>query len=215
MLRYLILVSALALIANHTWGGDVDPNTRAPTLTTLTGGDNLYRANVDSFGRAYTNGLRLEAVYKKVYLLNGASEAMNVNGSVTPVTFAFAPPANEIWALEGLMLLITDNANFGAGQLGAVAVTNGLVFEIQTKGVAQQLFNLLTNEELYTLMDTNFSQTQTGLFGSNRLHSSKVHFDHRITLNGALGDYIRVRVRDNLTGLTELNVTAKLWRTNP
>lgn len=186
-------------------------------FTKVTGGDGLYTATVDSLNRLSVNAnIQFpEAVYVISNLLNGSSKAMNVNGATTPVTFQYLASGTTYY-LESVSFFLADNAAFDSGGFGALAaLTNGVVIEYQSKGVLYTLTNLQTNGDLLTTMgDATFGSIQSGLLGTDAYITGTSRIQQRIALDPAFGDFIRARVRDNITGLTTFNIRVKVWRVN-
>lgn len=186
--------------------------------TQITGGDGLYRATVDSLNRLSVNAnINFpEAVYTYPNLLSAGSKAMNVNGSVTPVSFSYAPASGTTFYVEDMSYFIADNAAFTTNGFGALgALTNGLIIEFQSKGVLYTLTNTKDNGDLSTTFsDSSFGQINAGLLSTDAYLTGTKKFQQRIALDGNFGDFFRARVRDNLTGLTTLNIKVKAWRVN-
>lgn len=186
--------------------------------TNIIGGDGLYTATVDSLNRLSVNAnIQFpEAVYSIVNLLNGTSPNMNVNGSGTPVTFQYSPPTGQTWYIENLAIFIADNANFPTGGFGGIgALANGLIIEFQSKGVLYTFSNIQNNGGiLNTFSNHSISEVVSGLLTTDAFLMGSVDFQQRIALDQTFGDFFRVRVRDNLTGLTSLMMRVKVWRVN-
>lgn len=186
--------------------------------TALVGNDGLYTAYVDSVGRVATNANVTfpETVYVKTALLNGSSKAANISGSVgTPVSFKYTPATN-VYYLEQLSLVIEDQGDFLPTNLGALAaLTNGIQINVKSKGQVFTLGTIKDNADIYGLFtEAPASQSIAVLLQSNRnSYWAGWRLQNRITLDPALGDYVEISVRDNLTGLNTLNFYASLWRT--
>lgn len=158
----------------------------------------------------------VDVIHRKVRLLNGAAFNMNVNGSVTPAVFSFSPASNETWYLSGLSIFMNDNGTTTPGKFGDLAaLTNGLQIQVNSKGVAQDLANMQDNIDLSTFFFENRLATGTsGIFESADVFIGSMTFKPEIILSGT-SDYIRARVRDNLSTVDFLRITAHLWKSNP
>jgi hypothetical protein len=156
-----------------------------------------------------------QAVYRSQRLLNGSSELMNVNGSVTPVNFDFTPASNETWYLEAINLFFWDSGttsptNFG----GLAALTNGVQVIIKANGTEYTYCNLQNNMHL----GINFPMHRTipatsGFYENSDIYIGTVVFQVPVRLTQSTADFVRFRVRDNITGLDQFRATALAWRT--
>lgn len=186
-------------------------------ITKLVGGDGNYTATVDSLNRLAVNAnIQFpEAVYSIVNLTNAGSRAMNVNGATTPVTFQYSASGTTYY-VESMNFFLADNAALDSGGFGALAaLTNGLIIEYQSKGVLYTLTNIQTNGDITTTMgDSAFGALQSGLLGTDAYLTGTAKVQQRIAIDPAFGDFFRARVRDNLTGLTSLNIRIRVWRVN-
>jgi len=184
----------------------------------ITGGDGLYKATVDSLNRLSVNANVQfpEAEYQIVNVLNAGSKTMNVNGTLgAPVNFLFTP-AGQTFYLETLSIFLSDNANFSPTGFGAIAaLTNGILVEYQSKGVLYTLCTIRDNADIFNVFsEPNFSQSIAGLLSTAAYLTGNRKLQQRIALDPAFGDFVRVRVRDNLTGLTALSMRVSAWRVN-
>lgn len=138
------------------------------------------------------------------HLTNGGSVPMNVNGSVTPVTFQFVVPADKYFALAQLTLVIVDSGitplNFG----GIAALSNGiLIYATDENDVVQYNFHagsaIKQNFEFYHV---NGSRITTGS-GQSGDTLTVVWSSDLVGFYPTLkpGWKLKVVVRDNLTGL--------------
>lgn len=197
-----------------------NPKIKLPTdgETKILGNDGLYKVAVDSVGRLATNANVTfpEVIYSDVNLLNGSNLNANVNGATNNVNFRFTPAANETWYIEDLTLIINDNANFPNNGFGGLAsLSNGIQINVKTKNIVTTISTLKNNYDLFrTFKEEIFSSVATGLLSTDRIFKGTISFKNRIVIDGSLGDYIELKVRDNLTGLTGLYVNALIWRLN-
>lgn len=187
--------------------------------TTIVGNDGLYRAFVDSSGRISVNANVTfpEAIYQDAKALNGASENGNVLGTaITPVTFRWSAPAGQTWFLENITFLLNDNANFASGGFGGgAALSNGIIFNIRTKGTLQALTNVQNNYHIFRVFrNDTFDSTSSALLGTDRTYRGSIDFQRQIPLDGDLGDYFEMQIRDDLTGMTGVFLNGLVWRLN-
>lgn len=186
-------------------------------LLTIINGE--IRLKTDSVGAAgqpvipYT-----DVVYKSVPLLNESSSAsMNVNGSSVNVNFDFSPASGEIWFIEAIQLFIQDNGTTLATSFGAISggLTNGVQILVKTKSTEYEISNLKNNIDINMVFKNEPQIPGTfGLFESSDIFVGELAFRVPIVLKGDLGDQIRIKIRDNLTGLDHFRARAKVWRIN-
>ncbi len=157
-----------------------------------------------------------DVLYKKVYLLNGSSRLMNVNGSVTPQNFSFAPADGETWYIESLAIFLEDNGTLASGSFGAgAALTNGILLQVQSKGISLELAKITTNADLSMVFSSTLLTSALGDgFGDTKdLFGGMTSFQTPIKLTGST-DYVRFAIQDNLTILDRFIAMVTLWRTN-
>lgn len=188
-------------------------------ITKITGNDGLYQVSVDSVGRLATNAnvTYPEVFYQDVSLINSNNSNANVNGSISsPINFRWSPTDGNVWYIENITFLINDNANFSnVGFGGLTALTNGVEINIRTKSIIQNLTVLRNNYDVIkSFKDDVFSSVASGLFSTDRIYRGSIKLQNRIVLDPNLGDYIEMRIRDNVTGLTGLFCNALVWRIN-
>lgn len=145
---------------------------------------------------------------------SGGSEDMVVDGSVTPVDFDYAPATDEIDYVESLMFMIDDNGNVPPNKYGSIAtaLTNGVQVLIQTMGTEYEIANMLTNADVsHTFVRSGFS-AGGGWLASTNLYFGELQFFVPMALDETQGDYVRIKVRDDLSKLSFQYAHVKVWR---
>lgn len=148
-------------------------------------------------------------------LLNATSKAMNVNGSLIPVTFSYAPGmAVQVY---GYTFLIEDAGTCGFGSFGAIAaLTNGILLRCTLAGITTTQVVLKDNGDIVG----SFSENQhfgspgvasglgllTGFGNSNTVFRGEFKFPTPLELGAA--DSISAYVQDNLSAIGTLQVFA-------
>jgi hypothetical protein len=142
-----------------------------------------------------------------VYLKDGASREMSVDGSVTPVDFEFVVPAARRLQLAAITIQIVDNmAHTASSYGGGSALTNGMALEVDTGTVVIDLldgFPITTNSQ-WTGFAFLYEYTDVGS-GDN---VSTWHWeDHRAGSMFSVveidsGGVVSCRVSDDLTGIS-------------
>lgn len=152
-----------------------------------------------------------KVVYQDVFLLNGGSREMSVNGSVTEVEFSAGPSAGDVWEIVNINFVLQDNGSTSADEFGArSALTNGLQIDQYIGSVDYELVNLQSNADVLAVF------TQAGWFGGaasgfvTDANYFNGHFPLRetpVVLDGDDGDLIKGVVRDNLTAINKVNIS--------
>lgn len=159
--------------------------------------------------------LPVNVIYACQRLLNSGSASMAVNGSVTPVNFDFIPASGETWYVETIGLFLQDNGTTSPTNFGSLAtLTNGVDVLIRSNGVEYNYTNLKTNIDIaMCFRDNYFVPGTVGLFETNDIAISEVIFKQPMILQNSTSDYVRFRIRDNLTGLDQFRAGCRVWRT--
>jgi len=146
--------------------------------------------------------------------LDGASPNQNVLGTlIAPVDFIIAPPTGERWYVTSAKVWLEDKGSFLMETFGAIAeLTNGWLVEADKSGSTLELFNMKTNAEVFSMFASdsfinNKDLTIETIYGGTYLPEKD-----NLILDGDLSDVLRFRVRDDLTGVTNLSVTAMVWK---
>ena len=158
-----------------------------------------------------------KVIYKIVNLLNGSSKNMTVNGSTTPIDFDFAPAANEVFYLDSIAMFLADNGVANYDRFGIISggLSNGIDILIKNNGSEQLVANIKDNADIIKFFDTNFAPPGTGGFmDEDDLYSGRMNFEIPIKLDGANGDYVRVRIKDDLTEVDALEFAMRAWMVN-
>ena len=153
--------------------------------------------------------------HESISFLNGASDVMAVDGSVTPVVFSIAPPSGQIWYIDTLSFLFSDGGASKSDDWGAIngGLTNGVLIETFISSVSRTIANLKINRGLViTFSDGAFSGGNSGFITDANFYSGILDMRPNVTLIGSAGDKIKVTVRDNLTGLISQQMSAHYWR---
>jgi len=135
------------------------------------------------------------------FITNAAgSKNMAVNGSVTPVVFEYAPPANSLFNVGELIFNAT-----GTGTISQPltefwdfpSLTNGLSVQFKINGfIVSETGIIKTNFDMIQYVGAEFLGKN---MGTRNIVRGGFNFLPDFTLNGNMGDYFRVIVNDNLT----------------
>lgn len=139
--------------------------------------------------------------------------SMDVNGSITPIDFIFKP-YNTVYLINICAAIITmqhginvpDDGKFG----GIPQLTNGLYFR-QANGKRINLGSYKNNADFRQRgAKVDYSQkAPAGSYGTNIdfTLNDRSRFGQVICIDPMDNDYIFARVRDNLTGLDDMNIS--------
>jgi hypothetical protein len=141
--------------------------------------------------------------YESIYLLNGGSEDMAVNGSITPVVFSHTIAADTRFSLNRSLLVMEHGAAaFNAAHFAALgsALANGVEVSITPDGGSKIVLELWkTNRQV---RDTMFDLDQTfktaGVY-TGRWTFTKDLNEHGLVLNP--GDVFAITIQDNLAAM--------------
>lgn len=150
-------------------------------------------------------GLRVAEFLKE----SGGSSAVNVDGSVTPVTFSAAPPTGKKWFIHSITLVIEDTSinfkKFG----GIAALTNGIEIKAKEGGLAEvTLGTFKTNGDFHAFTtDIRLDSAATDFLTVNA--NIKQNTGTTLELADANSEILKVIVNDDLTTLDRFNVLIK------
>lgn len=139
------------------------------------------------------------------------SDAMNVNGSVTPVVFSVKPPLGSKWDIYGCSMGMLDNTVMDDGTFGGIAaLTKGIVLR-KMDGVYKNIFNIKINGDFaFRCDEVRYSdKPPSGTFyGINVKKTFANRHGIVIRLDSATNDALELVVQDNLTGLISFKMAA-------
>jgi len=137
---------------------------------------------------------------------SGGVTNMNVNGSVTPVNFDFAPvTAGEIFYMSQLMFVLGSGGV--VNQLltkfaDLAALTNGIDLSFTFGGVTQTRSSYVkTNLDLYRIFNIKTSVNEVG---TTTMMTGDIRQDPPIIF--LPNDMMRITIRDNLSSLTAMSM---------
>lgn len=129
----------------------------------------------------------------------GAGVDLRVNGSTTNAVFSLgADPTKTIMVTTITTLISSTGFNFTGNRFinAVTALTNGLLYEIVSAGVATTLATVKISEDFLCFNGTAAS-SDINLAGANDIASMRIQT--LTPLVAASSDVMRVTVRDNLT----------------
>lgn len=151
----------------------------------------------------------------------GGSNAVNVDGSVTPVTFKVVPPSGFNIAISGVRIIFhTGQGNLGGLEVrrfgaagGQDGLTNGVLVELVRKGITIDFF--ATAGGLKSMWQFFEFGSPTNIVGgidaTTDLLIWTLNFARPIALRPARGDELRFTVRDDLTPIDLLQIRHFGW----
>ncbi len=138
-------------------------------------------------------------------LKNSGSEDMNVDGSVSNVTFKYTVPSNETWYLESIKLFLLDSGTMSYSNFGSIAtLTNGLKIQINKNTNDYTIRDVTCNMHILEAFPHNvITGSNTGAFlESNDYFCGSMQFKEDIRLTD--GDKVKIVVKDDLTAIDVL-----------
>lgn len=154
-------------------------------------------------------------VYAVQKLTNGGSEHMAVNGAVTPVNFDYTPASSETWFITAINVFLFDNGTTVPTSFGAIAggLLNGVEIRVRSKGTEYLMGTIQNNIQMSLFFrDAYFVPGTSGLFESSDIVVAKIQFENPIIIQNSTSDFVRFRIRDNLSSLDEFSAQAKVWK---
>ena len=149
------------------------------------------------------------------FLLNGASRAMNVDGSVTPATFTLAPTAGLIYKVDSLIFFISDNGTMDYTDFGVLvgALANGLLFRSKSNGNTKNIITVKDNIDIAMAFRPSSllaaTATNVGFFNDTDFYIGELPFESPITLKQSTADSIVAVVQDNLSDIDHMRCLVK------
>lgn len=137
----------------------------------------------------------------------GGSTLFNVNGSVTPVEFTYAPPADHIVAINSINFIMSATGNVNqllTKFMDLPALINGIDLDMNINFSLRNLPGLVkTNFDLFRFFKVEYTQ---GIIGTANMIDGVLGCSPPMVLDGSKGDYFRIRIRDDLSGLQAASV---------
>lgn len=139
---------------------------------------------------------------------------MGVNGSSVNVNFTYAPTGSEIVYVESIEFQMLDPGTSNYDNFGGIAaLTNGVQLIIKLAGTEYTLYNFQKNEEIAMLFSRNpLIPPTSGFFEQSDAYMGTMDFNVPIQLNASTGDFIRFKIRDNLTNIQHMDSMIKYWK---
>lgn len=142
-------------------------------------------------------------------LKNGSSSEMAVDASGTPQVFEWNPGAHDVVG-DGLMFIIEDaTIYFGDKFAGISALANGVLIEMKASDVVHTAPVLYRTRDLAQIASPGGFDVYSATPDSLRAQLGIGGCTFKASGTYATEDYVRVTVRDNLTGLNHMSVMFK------
>lgn len=145
-------------------------------------------------------------LFSKAFLTNGGSRLLNVDGSVTPIPFTYAPGSGFIYRIHKFEAIFTTTGNVNQANkfLDIAQLTAGVQLELTLNTVTFQSINMVDNWDLGSELGATF---QLKLIGQYTLVSGMIETPVPIVLDGNNGDVVTVNIRDDLSALEECAIS--------
>jgi len=144
------------------------------------------------------------------FLESGGSSTMNIDGSVTPVTFSAAPPTGKKWFIHSVTLVIED-ASINFTRFGGIpgGLTNGIEIRAKEGGLAEAtLGTFKTNGDFHVFTtDIRIDSAATDFLTVDA--NIKENTGTTLELANANSEIFKIIVNDDLTALDRFNVLIK------
>lgn len=180
-------------------------------------GNETNYLSIDSEGRALVSAkvdTEVDVIYSIDYVKNGSSQSLPVNGSSVPVQFTYTP--SDLRFVESLNFFIHDSGTADPEDYGSITgpLANGLLIEIKSFGTIYTLCNIQTNADIVSFFSDSPMAPSSGsqFLNNSDSYAGTINFRRPITINPTFGDFVRVTVRDNLSGVSYNRIAVKSWR---
>ena len=207
-------INALAFDVTQTLGSyditvTTDPGVTVGNIIRVQEEDRLFQGQILSVsGTTFTLDTQLDYPFTTAASIAESSCDMNVDGSVTPVSFTLGPDFNYKWDVVRIMFSMTHGGAGDDGKFGDLsALTRGLVLR-KRDGIYHTIFNAKTNGDLrLRAYDLTYSDRAGGGPGNAYGTSFRRTFGGPskngvvVRLDGSLNEVLEILVQDDLTGL--------------
>lgn len=138
------------------------------------------------------------------FLLNGASSAQNVNGSVTPVSFQNGPASGKIWYVVSFSVTMEDTSMNFSKFGGITALTNGWLVKVKENGGSEiTVATIKKNGDFYTYANNVIIESSTT---DILIVQFNPVFNTGATIKLLYGDYLKTTVNDDLSSLDSFSM---------
>lgn len=170
---------------------------------------NLYIPKIAPVGAIPESPIVFASSYMSPYLENASSQAMNVDGSSTPIDFKYIVTGfSSVKWNRSFIDLQDGNQNFNPEDFGAITngLSNGVEIIVNKDGVETVLETWKTNMDISMTMYDFESPYRLGAY----IGRWTIQRDIGAPLTLFPGDEIIVRINDNLTALSAFRFRVKL-----
>ena len=154
----------------------------------------------------------MSQIYFSKFITNAGSENLNVNGSLTPVTFGLDLSAYESITVAKLNLYLEIGGNITSYNdfMSISALTNGLTFEVQSQGESYVSGSIKNNRDILRFCNHDFKyrkrNTDSSFGNTNTFTGTREIAPASIVVSNRTNDFIRMTVRDNLSAFTAISI---------
>lgn len=129
----------------------------------------------------------------------GNAVSLLVNGSVTPVEFKLnADSSYDLRITEIRFVFVADSFSIDGSSFGPITgLTNGIIVDVKSNGLVGTLVNVKQNEDFLALYSPSGVTVEVTTVKDYVV--AGIYLGGAIVLKKGTTDYIRARVRDNLT----------------
>lgn len=137
-------------------------------------------------------------------------EYMNLNGATTPILFLMRAVAGRKFDIEGIRITFISAFVMDDSLFASIAeLTNGLFLRIKKSATQyNNVFNAISNQDLKMFGNVFYSdKAPSGKYGMTFDLSFRDLYGVVVRLDGDFGQQIELWVRDNLTGIEEIEAS--------
>ena len=204
-----------AKIASQTEGANVKNLTGITTAPVVP----VVNVRLDGQPKSYPGGPGSKGL-SKFLRDSGSSAEMNIDGSVTPVTFSIAPPVGSTYHIAALDFVLLGGSmqlqQFGSQAALANGIQIGLYGDHPIGGPDIELLDFVDGEDVRTLAEFPIHMTESvklespgsgdDMFVGNILFLQNL--DQHVTLNGDNNESVKIIINDDLTSQAQFRCKA-------
>ena len=143
------------------------------------------------------------------YLEYSSSKEMAIDADGSPQQFVWNPGSEDITG-QALSFIIEDATIYFGDKFGGIDdLTNGVLIELKSEDVSYTLANIQRTREFLQLSTVGGFEVYSATPDCMRVEVRLTDFIFKATGTYGTDDYVRVTIRDDLTGLSHMSALFK------
>ena len=149
------------------------------------------------------------------FFSNGTNKDMDVNGSNNIDDFYYYPLESQEEYVSEIKVYLGDGGTWSVNNFGNLgsSLSNGVRLEVISNGSPYEIVTVYDNSDvILTFSDSRIVNNSATLFDGEEYYIGTMKFSTPMYLNDNFGDYLRIRIRDDLRNLSIFRAKAKSYR---